>query len=51
MDPAAATGVAVWQLAALFGAAAIVIAGAAYFVHRWRAHDDAGRPRPPDALP
>lgn len=50
MDAAAANGVslAVWQVGALFVAAAIVIAGAVYFVHRWRQHDGDGQPRPPE---
>jgi hypothetical protein len=52
MEPnAAANGVAVWQVAAILVALALVVAGAGYFWHRWRAHDEAGRPRPPDESP
>jgi hypothetical protein len=48
MDPAAANGVAVWQLLAGAVALALVVMGGAYVWHRWRAHDGDGHTRPPD---
>lgn len=40
-------GFTVLQVAALLVALAVIIGGLAWFLARWRAHDERGRPRPP----